>query len=395
MRTYWLRLYPQQPLQLDEPSVIPARALRGALVAVLQRNCIPGASHDSGPCNPDCVFWAIFGTSAPGATIRIGNAYVSRQDAIELFPATARMCALVPGFRDQEGHGVTDVAIRAWVFERAVTADPGRLSIPFEERCAQCDAELVPCMGRMVRTGEREWRAAQVMNEVKQTTHRPARSIDSAIYTRHSVVLSGPPGSAYYVARIDVPEALDSLLRETLIGGLVVGGGRTRGMGLVRAELAARPDPTLTTHTRIAAFNQALRAELRFYGVMASGVPGNTGQLLDDGAWYFTLDVIDMQWSGWQPDPLADIKALRDVQTVRRWVTISSQDGRSTVTGLRSGARQLLSGTFLCHASPDADRAALEQSLAYLETHGIGLGSERGYGNANVCDPFHLESDPL
>ncbi len=396
MRTYWLRLYPQQPLQLDDPSVIPARAVRGALSAVLQRDCILGAIHDSGPCNPDCTFWPVFGTTAPGATIRVGNAYATRQDAIGPFPASARTCGLVPGFRDQGGHGVSDVAIRAWVFERAAIADPGRLLMPFEELCAQCGAELIACTNRLVRTGEREWRTADAVTALTQTTHRSARSIDAALFTRRGVSLSGSSGMAYYVARIDVPDSLDSLVREALTGGLIVGGGRTHGMGLVRAELVPRPDPTLTTHTRIAAFNQALRAELRFYTVMASNVPDNTGQMLDDGAWYFTLDVTDMQPStDRQPDPLAEIKPLRAVQTVRRWISVYPQDGRNTATGKRSGTRQLLSGTFVCHASPDADRAALEQALAYLETHGIGIGSERGYGNVIVCDPFHLESEPL
>jgi len=157
-----------------------------------------------------------------------------------------------------------------------------------------------------------------------------------------------------------------------------------------------RPDPSLTTHMRIAAFNQALRAELRFYAVMASNTPSGAGQLPDEGAWYFTLDVTDMQWPlGRQPDPLTEVKVLREARTVRRWVSVCGQDGRNSATGKRSGTLQLLSGTFLCRAAPDADRAALEQALAYLETHGIGFGSERGYGNVAVCDPFHLESDPL
>jgi hypothetical protein len=267
--------------------------------------------------------------------------------------------------------------------------------MPFEERCQVCGTELVPCTGRLIRAGEREWYRADAAITPLQSSHRPARSVNALPFVQQGVTFAGP-GSIYFAARVDMYESVDSLIRETLAGGLMIGGGRTRGMGAMRAELVPRPDPALTTHTRIAAFNQALRAELRFYAIMASGTPGSTGQLHDDGTWYFTLDVADMQLaSDRQPDPLAAVKALRDVRTVRRWISVSAQDGRNTATGKRSGALQLMSGTFLCRAAPDADRAALEQTLAYLETHGIGIGGERGYGSAIVCDPFHLESDPL
>lgn len=396
VQTYWLRLYPQQPLKLDDPTVIPARALRGAFIAILKRDCVPGAHHDAGPCNPACTFWPIFGTNTPGGSIRLGNAYATRQDAIGPFPGSARTCRVVPGFRDQGGHGVTDVAIRGWIFERAVTADPKQLLIPFETRCVSCGAELIPCAGRLVRSGEHEWYTADVTTTSVRTTHRPSRTANSKSFVQSGIILNMRSGSGYYVACIDLHESVEVLVRETLSGGLVIGGSRTRGMGAMRTELIPRPDPTLTTHMRIVAFNQALRAEQRFYAIMASNALGTAGQPYDDGAWYFTLDVTDMQMSiGWQPNPLAEVNALRGVQTMRRWVNVSMQDGRNTATGKRSGTQQLLSGTFLCRAAPDGDRAALEQTLAYLETHGIGFGSERGYGNVTVCDPFHLESDPL
>src|SRR5262249_18263386 len=155
MQSYTLRLIPQQPLQLDDPATIPARTIRGALIAALQRNCHPNAIHDSGPCGPDCAFWSVLGTSVPG--IRIGNAYATGQDSIGLHPGSARTCDLLPGFREQGGHGVSDVAIRAWVYERVVMSDPSQMLMPFEERCLVCGAELVPCTGRLVRAGEREW----------------------------------------------------------------------------------------------------------------------------------------------------------------------------------------------------------------------------------------------
>jgi len=140
------------------------------------------------------------------------------------------------------------------------------------------------------------------------------------------------------------------------------------------------------------AFNRALRTEERFYAIMASE---QTGTLEDDGSWYFTLDMWDSQFAlDRDPDPLADIKTMRSVALIRSWNKWSIEDGKHG-SGQRSGARRLLSGTWLCRAAPEADRSALEEALIYLETHGIGIGAERGYGTVRVCDPFHLESDPL
>jgi hypothetical protein len=390
MITYWLRLYPQQPLSLADPRFIPGRAIRGALIAVLRGECIPNAAHEHGPCNARCQYWPTFGSNAPGSSIRVSDAHATLQDAISPFSLSARTCPVAPGFITENGHGIVDIAIRVWTFEQ-IAADPlrrGALLAPYELRCAVCGVPLIACSGQVVQRAEHDWRTVAVSVKSITTTHRPAQTYDQPIFSQSGTLLGG---NAYYAARLDVPDGLDSLLRAALANGLMVGARRTRGQGLVRAELIPRPDPGLTTHARIAAFNRTLRNEQRFYSAMNVSAAAD-----DDGAWYFTLDVTAMHPAYTrQPDPLAEIKALRAVTVVRRWLKAHDGEGRSTATGLRSGNRLSLSGVFICRAAPDADRAMLEQTLAYLETHGVGIGSERGYGSITVCDPFHLELEPI
>ena len=390
MQTYWLRLYPQQPLSLADPRLIPGRVIRGALIASLRADCLPGAGHDSGPCNPRCQYWRSFGSSAPGSAIRVGDAYATLHDTIQPFSVSARTCPAAPGFITENGHGIVDTAIRAWTFEQ-ISADPtrrGSLLAAWQPICARCGSPLVACEGAVVQHADHDWRRPILSVSTVSSRHRPAQPFSAESFAQPGTLLSG---GAYYAARLEVPDTLDSLLRDTLANGLLIGARRTRGQGLIRAELIARPDPLLTIHSRIAAFNRAIRNEQRFYSAM--GIPFPTG---DDGAWYFTLDVSTMQPAVTrQPDPLADNKALRAVTVVRRWLRAEADNGRSTATGLRSGRRLSLSGVFICRAAPDVDRAILEQTLAYLETHGVGIGSERGYGTTTVCDPFHLEFDPI
>ena len=390
MLTYWLRLYPQQPLGLSDPRVIPGRAIRGALASVIRSNCLPEATHDSGPCNARCQYWLTFGSNAPGSGIRVSDASATAQDAIVPFRITARTCPMVPGFISENGHGVVDTAIRAWIFEQAVGDLERRdaLLAPYVMTCAVCGTPLIACTGQVLQQAEHDWRTVSVSLNPVSTNHRPTAASGQPWFTQTGTLLRG---STYYVARMDVPENLDALLRQVLGNGLIIGARRTRGQGLVRAELVARPDPLATTHTRIVAFNRALRNEQRFYSAMNALAVSD-----DDGAWYFTLDTEAVQPAYYrQPDPLAEIKAFRSVGIVRRWQRAYDEDGRNTATGLRSGRRLLLSGTFICRAAPDADRSMLEQTLAYLETHGFGLGNERGFGLVTVCDPFHLELDPV
>lgn len=395
MNYYWLRLYPEQPLHLDNPMLIPGRAIRGAAAAVTLRGCAPGDLHEGGACSPNCAYWPLFG--ATRHPIRFGAAYyASSGDESAPFPTTAQTCSALPGFTASGQHGVVDVAIRQWSFEQTF-ASLAQLYAPFETRCAVCDAALQPCAGLLIRHGERQFAAQSDVIQPISTEHRPMSRVNRArrdapgleLFTQHGTL---PARSACYVARLNVPEALDQALRAVLDEGLILGGRRTRGMGAVRAELVARPDPALTLHDRIAAFNRALRTEGRFYVAM-----GSYPLLSDEGYLYLTLDFNEGVLRNYtrQPSLLSDIKALRNATLLRQWLRPQVVGGRNTASGLPTRTQLAFAGVLLCRIPPEEDRTALEQALSYLEHNGIGLERERGYGSLTVCDPFHLEMEPL
>lgn len=386
MKHYWLRLYPEQPLHLDDPVLIPGRAVRGAVAAVLLRGCIPGDLHDDGPCSPACQFWPLFGART---LIRFGDAHTTAADDAAPFLLTARTCSVRPGFVSGGQHGVIDTLVRGWLFEEA--AGTAAIFAPFEMRCAVCGAELRYCEGLLARHTDRHYGEVGIPTTLIRTEHRPVNRSHRAgldAFEQSGALLAR---SACYAARLTVPDSLDAPLRAVLNKGLTIGGRRTRGMGMVRAELVPRPDPTHSLQERIAAFNRALRAENRFYTTM--GVE----PLPDDGSWYFTLDFpagIILNTAR-QPSLLAEVKALRNVRIMRQWLRSGISNGRNTATGMLTPGHLVFAGVILCRVLPEEDRMMLEQALAYLETHGLGTDRDRGYGEVTVCDPFHLELEPL
>ncbi len=387
MKFFWLRLYPEQPLQLDNPAIINGRTLRGAVAAILLRGCEPGNLHDDGPCSSTCAFWPVFGVQTP---IRFGNAYATPGDETAPFLTTTRTCSVRPGFAANGQHGVFDTLVRAWTFEGSLGTPLGMLA-PFETCCPVCGADLQACTGFLVRHGDRHFAEAGDITTPITTEQRPigrSRRNGLELFEQRGVLLSHP---ACYVASLTVPEPLEGALRSVLNVGLAIGRRRTRGMGLVRAELIARIDPTRTLSERIATFNRALRTERRFYATMGVEQP------LDDGSWYLTLDFpTGILFSSMrQLSLLSEVRALRGVQIIRQWITSGLSTGRNTATGMPIRTQTSLAGVILCRVQPDADRAALEQALMYLETHGMGADRDRGHGDVTVCDPFHLEMDVL
>ncbi len=316
-----------------------------------------------------------------------GDAYATASgEDVAPFPVTARTCSAAPGFLANGRHGVTDIAIRQAVFEQA--KNHPELLLPFELRCPRCGAPWIACEGLLLRRGVRDYAILDDLTQPSTTEHRPisrARRRAEELFRQDGVQV---PRSAYYAARLDVPEALDGTLRTLLADGLIVGGRRTRGMGAVRAELVPRPDPALTLRERIGTFNRALRAEQRFYTVM-TGDPLDS----DEGHWHFTLDFKIQAAYTKQPAPLADIRGLRDVTIMHQWLKPTVSGGRNLVTGMPISSGLMLIGTALCRVPPDADRTALEQALGYLETHGVG--QDRVGSSVSVCDPFHLEIEVM
>ena len=171
--------------------------------------------------------------------------------------------------------------------------------------------------------------------------------------------------------------------RQAISAGLWIGAGRMRGCGAVRAELVADTLARLTLSERLKGFNRAVRAERRYYAAMTPvGLPSPGS--LDDGEWYFTLDM--------SVPALAELPAI---VPIRSWLSTEVEGGWHSATGLPRRTGLAVRGVALYRVPAENNRAAVDEVLAFLDTEGIGVGRERGYGAVTVCDPFHLAVEPL
>jgi CRISPR-associated protein Csx10 len=404
MKHFWLWLTPEQPLALPDATGATSRAIRGMVAAAALRTCLPDALHEDGPCSPGCLYWPLF---SPRSGLRVGPGYAAAtKDPVTRFAQTAYTCRDFPGFAAEGGHGVVDCAIREFVFDESRAAHRTILA-PFEQRCPVCGAPQVHAEGGFVNVAAGT--AAAKSAATASPDHR-FRAVAPGVL-RHSAEhrsidpLRGRAGSPFQQVgfvfpdgaglgvSVAVPDALETPLRTALFRELYLGGRRTRGMGRVRAELIALPDPTVTLRERIAAFNRAVRVERRFYAAMN----GDHQPADDDGTWYFTLDYPEgiAAENATLLDPLAEVRQLAGVLTIRRWARPGAAGGWSMAAGLPARSQVTQHGAILCAVAPEQDRSQVEQALAYLEVYGLGVGREYGLGQVMVCAPFHLEVAPI
>jgi CRISPR-associated protein Csx10 len=389
-----MRLIPEQPLVIENDHVINAQAVRGAIANVLLGTCKPGHEHDLGPCGAECRYWTLFGESVK---LMIGAAYASNVDEVQPFLQTARTCAQVPGFKTAGGHGVFDIAIRQWMFE-AASVDPLRMMAPFQARCPVCANDLMICSGFYTKLGEHEYALVGEVSTLVETNATSMNRVRKQVIKRHRSEARSIIRGIYFVARVDVPDAVDSLFKQAVAGGLMIGGQRSRGRGAVGVELIPYTGARIGLGERIGRFNRLLRAEQRYYAAMDTGQAGQTGQVVgDDGAWYFTLDLHNAVYPAYAEAPsiIPKLTAIPGVLAVRRWVRPEIMTGWHNAVGLARRTQIGAVGVVLFQVSAETNRLLVEELLAFLEDEGIGSGRERGFGTVTVCDPFHLNVEPL
>lgn len=381
MKRYLVRLFAEQPLSLDDATQVSAGAVRGMFGAAALQSCVPGAAHESGPCNANCIYWPLFGKHA----LHVADAHATTSDALTLLPLTARTCAALPGPRGEGGHGFFDIAIKAWLYQEALALG-ATIYAPFEQRCPVCGAALIQPAQPFIQKPDGAFATCSVKIEQSAAQHgqltRRSGPVHATFEQRGVRLAEG----AYYLTRVSVADANDLQFRALVFRDLYLGGRRTRGMGKVRAEAIPLPDESATLRERISTFNRTLRLETRFYAAMH----GVEYRVDPDGTWYFTLD--STEGISFDMPPFAEFKTLQGAKLLHRWLAPFTRSGRSA--GMPTRTRQLWRATFLCSAPPEADRAGLEQALLYLEAQGMGAARDRDSGTVRVCDPFHLEMEP-
>jgi len=333
--------------------------------------------------------------------VSMGNAYpatftqaalVRSNNLVAPLPLTAQSCKRYPGFLSQDDvdhpqHGVFDHLL-PWL-RFALSAETDHSGLEAQKDCARCAAPLAPIAGYYRRNA----RGAGFRSRAPLVLHTHV-GIDRATGTAQEGIL-------YSRQALDQGTVLQAHLRVAAdagapAGGLQqfiadvnkedlwrVGGGRTRGLGLLRhlhsATLTSPYGTAADIRQRLDDFNRRLRAAAPA-AAQAHYVPLTlrSDLLLPDHLprWRTCLD----------GEALAD-HGLPGAQLAYHVAHVSRVRGWNAVQGLpRLDALAIAQGSVfvLAFAAPP-DIAALER----LQRDGMGVRRDGGYGRITVADPFH------
>lgn len=392
----------------ESEDYIPGSVLRGAVAEVAIRDGASPATlfdRSGAPC---------FGPLHPGFNPPTG-----------ILPHTARTCKRRSGFRrdaqDDDRHGVRDT-----LFEQAF----GKATV--EARCpaSGCDKVTLPWGGRpyAVTSQGGDWRYVSphvMVRRIGRTgvARERAAVADRLLYTLEVI--------GEQMDRDELDRQGRSLFSETVFSGFVwideddkspwdawlnavahIGGARSRGLGWVKVtvksdtlgpipqremffavqELSSKkPASAIERHSaemnlaeRVCTFNQAAYK----HGA-------------DPGFWYVALDlqsdtlVSDARGPQYSltPDRLG---FPNEVTLCWHLVRYAQAGGWAAVWGLpKPVAPSLAAGSVFVYQIP-RDAALTQQVLEHcveLEQAGVGQRREEGFGQLQVCTPFHLETE--
>lgn len=412
MQTYRLRVELQTPLTVRSsrsasarsqvPSHVPAPTLRGALAACMMQ---AGAGDDT----MDQLF-------GPGGlrTTRMMPAAAHRHPSLssapgETLPAplTLRSCKRYGGFEgepvasalalQEEAHGAEDMLIALLAF--AELGDATLLQAV--QRCGDCGNVLTPLGGHIYRR-DKQYRTE---DDVPKTSavhvgrdRRRRGAAQGVLYATQMIAEARDPGAPVIMeARVSGPEAALQTLAEEAEAGevLTVGGSISRGLGRCQITEFVPAAGRAPVAERVEAFQAAVREQAPALAEGRVLVP-------------ITLQTPAFFVDAWlrphlRPHPedyLQDaaasevghaeaLHALTPVHQVARTARLQAWNGQAgfphpTDQGLASGS--------VIIAAADASGALAEElyaALAHLETAGIGLRRELGYGQVRIADPIH------
>jgi CRISPR-associated protein Csx10 len=191
-----------------------------------------------------------------------------------------------------------------------------------------------------------------------------------------------------------VPDDANGALLEEALGRVEhLGGGSSRGLGVVQVAVAEAPEREPVAE-RLEGFARALAVRRGQYARLA---PQSAASL--EGS-YFSIDLRSdaLLWRhGWEPTTVLDAELLRaatgvadpSLALVRAYAEPDWRGGWQAAWGLPRPT-ELVARRGSCYLYRTASLAAWTDALEMLETSGIGARTAEGYGEVRVCDRFHL-----
>ncbi len=301
----------------------------------------------------------------------------------QVLPLTCCSCKRHPGFKGQDGHGVSDLLAQKLVARYNNTGNE-------QKSCLDCGNDLKAITGF--------WNGqinAAVMCQPTMIYQRHT-GIDRTTGTVAHKIFFTTQSMADFQKR----SAVDGYDRQLLSGGtfindkqlplleklfqspLFAGQDRTRGMG----ELVIAIDSTAIPLLDVNAWNRKFKAKL------ASLADGNVNQAHLSGC-YFSLKLEShaiLVDEFLRPTTELELN-FPDVETLMKIVQAQRIRGWSDAWGLAKPDDNgiMMGSVYLFHYKGD-DRKGLEQFLASLAADGVGLRRAEGFGRILACDPLHV-----
>ncbi len=396
-KTLSMIIVPQTPLHLGDQSgvgnfeqttiFIPGAAIRGALATkVLQEG--------------QADFEHLFGED----DIFFGNAYPGQSAPVYPFPLTARRCKYYPGIpttKDKSWeikHGVYDILIERFLYELLVdTQFTGRddwlpelkdklphLQQALAEECPRCQppASLTPEDGYYIPDGETIMAAQKPL--VRRRAHvgiNRARHVaeDGLLFTQE---VAEP--TTRFLGQISVPADKAEALAKYLDGEHHLGRGRSRGQGRVLIGVDEAFEPKKIT-ARLTDFNAKIQEKWKVWQKQDASIvdlPGTFFAItLRSPAIFEKFGQPRLVISGDEINmPKARLRRAWSRPHQEGGWHVAAKMARRTRLGICAGS------VFLFHW--ETENIPWDQ-LEKIEQEGIGAERIRGFGQVEICAPFH------
>jgi CRISPR-associated protein Csx10 len=409
----------------ESETFIPGSVLRGAIASVAGREADTQQKRDQ-------FLEKIFDRpDAPG----FSHAYLGLKRPVGVLPLTARTCKRFPGFqrdaRDDEQHGTFDTLLQQ-AFE------PSREE-PLCRRCmahASGSGKTIPAETWpyvVSSAGNKDWRYVSprpLFRRIGRTAVSRERGAvaERMLYTFETIATQmslgeldrdGLPLNARtsFHAFVDINN--DDPWRENWAQWLqtiqYLGRSRSRGLGHVEISVQSLTDPWPTERERMQATIALAEGKPRHVGKpdyqlsMLERIQAFTHAVYQYRSsaesphyWYFTIDLqSDTIWGDVTGPRVRltpeDLALPADVE-LQWWMAHHEQvGGWSAAWGLPKPLLPALSaGSVFLYRVPTGDESLTRQVLDHcieLEREGIGQRSKEGYGEVQICAPFHLKTE--